>query len=148
MSIFNGLRACALALVFLTSAATAHAEQKAMLGSFEAHYIIIPTMSITPDIAASYGIVRAKDRSLLNISILDKNGTPQTASVASVATNLLSQGETLDFQEVTEGTAIYYLATFQHNDEEHYRFDVEVGLPNGQTRDFTFNQQVYWELAR
>ena len=38
------------------------------------HYSIVPTLVLSKNIANQYQIVRAKDRSILNIAIKDQNG--------------------------------------------------------------------------
>ena len=51
----------------------AHAEQKETLGEWDVHYMVVNTPFLTPEVAASYGIVRSKYNALVNISVLNKD---------------------------------------------------------------------------
>lgn len=116
-----------------------HAEQMEKLGGLDVHYVIVPTMFLTPKIAAQYNIVRGKDRSMINISVLDGE-QPVTAQVSGSFRNLLSQTTQLEFEEVVEDRAIYYLAPLRHDNEELLRFNVRI---NDHTLEF--QQKLYWD---
>ena len=60
-------------------------------------------------------------------------------------TNLLEQRAGLDFREIREGDAIYYLAEVRHTDRETLRFHVEITTPDGITRALKFQQQMFWD---
>lgn len=130
---------CALFIPHLTSA-----EQKVVNGEYEIHYIVLPTTFLRPAIAAQYDLPRGKNRALVNVSILEA-GVPVKANVAGRSRNLLEQQQTLDFREVDEGNAVYYLALITHADEENHRVELTVDLPNGQTQAISFLQKMYWD---
>jgi len=134
------LLACQLLLT-----APVQAEQKQVFGDYEVHYIILPTMSLNADIAAKYGLPRGRNRSLVNISVLNLLGKPISATVSGRSANLLGQSQTLDFSQVKEGDAIYYLALLRHANEEFHRVAIDVSLPNGTTAELRFQQQMFWE---
>ena len=46
--------------------------------------------------------------------------------MTGVARNLLGTTKTLDFKKVTEGEAIYYLATVPFTHKEVLRFDINI----------------------
>ena len=121
------------------------AEQKQRLGSFEVHYVVVPSTFFDEKIAERYGIVRGRDRALMNLSILDQQQQPTGVTLSGEVTNLLEQRNGLDFREISEGDAIYYLAEIRHTDRETLRFHVEITTPDGITRALKFQQQMFWE---
>ena len=139
----------AFVILFLVGAlllnTAARAEQKQSFGDYDVHYIIVPTMTLKPEIAENYGLLRARNRSLVNISILNALGQPTSAVVTGISTNLLGQDQTLVFSEVTEGEAIYYLALLRHANEEYHRVAIDIVLANGDLAELRFSQQMYWE---
>ncbi|MEZ5558486.1 MAG: DUF4426 domain-containing protein [Pseudomonadales bacterium] len=126
-------------------AGSASAEQKQRLGVWDVHYVVIPTLFLKPDIAASYDVVRGVDRAMMNISVLDSDGVPVHAALTGSMTNLLGQVQALSFREVTEGEAVYYLAEVKHTDRETLRFRVEIVPPDGTAQVLAFQQQMFWE---
>ena len=53
----------------------ARAEQKQMLGPYEAHYVVVQSTFFNEAVAEKYGIVRGRDRALMNLSFLDESLT-------------------------------------------------------------------------
>lgn len=148
-TLLQSVRAACLLLAFVLSLAlgmpAAQAEQKQIFGEYEVHYILLPTVSLNAKIADQYGITRAQDRALVNVSVLGGDGKAVLSKVSGVSTNLLGQPQTLRFDEVREGDAIYYLSLLRHADEEHHRVVLEVVLPDGNTAEVRFQQLMYWE---
>ncbi len=132
-----------LCLAMLLSGATARAEQLQRLGDWDVHYVVIRTSFLKPEIAARHGIVRGPDRALLNISVIGTDGKPVAATVSGRMRNLLEQDSPLDFQEVREGEAVYYLAPVKHTDREILRFYVDIRPPDGTVQHLEFQQQMY-----
>ena len=122
---------------------TAIAEQKQTLGNWDVHYMVVNTPFLTPEVAASYGIVRSKFNALVNISVLDKNtDKAQRANVTGVAKNLIGNSRALNFKKVEEGDAIYYLAVLPFRDQETFRFEIDV--QKGQDKQtLKFQQKMY-----
>jgi len=129
----------------LTDTPAAMAEQKQRLGDWDVHYILVQTSFLKPDIAARHGIVRGRDRALLNISVIGDDGLPVPARVAGTFRNLLEQTTVLEFQEVQEGTAVYYLAEVRHTDRETLRFVIDITPPDGVAQQLRFQQQMFWD---
>ena len=123
-------------------AGAANAEQFQQVGEYEVHYIVIPTLSLRAEIADRYGVTRSDAKALLNVSILRHGTQPTAAVLEGTATNLLGQIQSLQFQEVREGPAIYYLALVRHSDEEMFRFKVDLALPDGQTGRLEWAQSL------
>jgi len=134
-----------LAIAMLLAATGAVAEQMRRLGAWDVHYVLVPTTFLKPAVALSYGIVRAPDQALLNISVLDGTGRAATVAIDGTVTNLLGQQTPLDFAEVREGPAVYYLASIKHTDREVLRFDVNITPPDGTRQSLQFQQQVFLE---
>jgi len=129
--------------VILLLSTTAHAEQKQTLGEWDVHYMVVNTPFLTPEVAASYGIVRSKFNALVNISVLDsKTGEAQRVSVTGTARNLLGNSRPLTFKKVEEGEAIYYLAVVPFRDRETFRFELDVQRGNTQ-QTLKFQQKMY-----
>ena len=124
---------------------TGHAEQVHRFAGHEVHYIIIPTTFLESEIAAQYDVARARNRALINVSILDDNKEAVTGSVSGSSSNLLGQTQYFEFRQVREGDAIYYLAELLHSDQELHRVTLEVALDTGQKDQIKFNQKMYWE---
>ena len=137
------LRMCAL--LALVICGSAWAEQKFKFGEYEVHYVVLPTTFLNNEIADRYDLVRSKDRSLINISVLDGAAQPIPATISGSARNLLEQSQQLEFDEVREGDAIYYLALLRHGDEEFHRVAIDVTLPDGSSGEIRFQQQMFFE---
>lgn len=119
---------CLLFLLLATSSA-ARAETTEC-GDHTVHHIAVNSTFIQPDIARQYGIVRASRNAFLNISVLhrdaDGDTTPVTATLSGSRSNLMQQSNLIDFREVREGEAIYYIGEFQFSNAELLRFRVEL----------------------
>jgi hypothetical protein len=120
---------CQLVLTSLLLAPTAQAESQTF-GDYTVHYIAVNSTFISPEIAQQYGIERNRRGAFLNIAVLKNNAdgstTPVTAAVSGGKQNLLQQSGDIDFKEVREGEAIYYLGQFEFSNAELLRFKVSV----------------------
>ncbi|MGA0839595.1 MAG: DUF4426 domain-containing protein [Pseudomonadales bacterium] len=132
-----------LVLAPLALAPSACAEQFRRLGNWDVHYIVVRTSFLTPEIAARNGIVRGRDRAFLNISVLGPDGAPVAAEVSGTQRNLLEQVTILEFKEIREGEARYYLAQFQHTDRDTLRFAIDIVPPDGKPQRLAFQQQMF-----
>lgn len=115
------------------------------MGDMNVHYMAIGSTFFTPEIAKAYGITRSRYNGLINISVLDnsQDGTPaKTVSIIGKAKNNLGQVKRLDFQEVKEGKAIYYLAQVSYRNEETLHFDITIN-DGKQKQKLTFSQIFY-----
>ena len=105
-------------LIFIAFINSAFAENMQKLGDMNVHYIALGSTFLTPTIAKTYGIERSRYNGLVNISVLDANlkGNPaKTVLISGTARNNIGQEKTLDFKEVKEGNAIYYLAQLHYS---------------------------------
>ena len=92
---------------------------------YDIHYTTFSSLLIPPEVAAQHNISRSKNRIVTNISIL-KQGEPQRADITGHNANLLNQLYTMDFVEVKEATAIYYLANQLIDERDTLRFEIEI----------------------
>lgn len=133
-----------LLVVLWLAAGTALAERMVRFGAYEAHYSLVPTTMLKPAIATRYDLTRARDRALLNVSVLDGNDAPVRAKVSGVVRDLLGQTSDIAFREVAEGEAVYYLAEIRHGDQDVLRFAIDVETPDGMVHELAFQQKLYW----
>ena len=141
--------AWSLALLVCLTAALSHAQQMQRFGDYELHYIVIPTTTLQPSIAARYGIPRGKGKALCNLSVIDANGEGVPAVLEGSTQNLLGQRQDLSFREVVDGDAIYYLAVIRHANEEVHRININARVQsiNGvklASTDLKITQKLYW----
>jgi len=130
----------------LLFSATTNAEQYKSLGSFEVHYIALPSTFIQADTASKYKIKRSENNGLINISILDKkDGNKAVKSVLNgTGKNLIGQTHQLNFIEVKEGDAIYYLAEYPFTNEEIVNFTININA-NNESKTLKFQHKFYVE---
>ncbi len=132
-NIFKLLFISALSLASLNS----YAENSKEFGDYVIHYNAFRSDTISPDVAKQYGLTRASNRILINIAVLKKvlntTGKPTSSKVTGHASNLTGQLKNLEFKEITEGNAIYYLANTKISDGEFLKFDIKI-IPEGETR--------------
>ena len=137
------MRALMLLLALLSLAATADTLE---FDGRTLHYNLSPTTYLTPEVAASYQIKRSSTRNLITIAVLDgpeHNAPPLTATLSGEARNLLSQVQPLNFREVREGNAIYYIATIDFHSEELWRFAIDIRLADGTSTQLAFDKTLY-----
>lgn len=147
-SIKMNIRKSILILItLLCFSPSSFAENMKMLGDLEVHYIGLSTSILQPKIAKAYNIERSRYRGFINISVLDtaQHGKPAiSAGISGSATNLVGQRMQLEFEQITEGDAIYYLAIVKYPNDETYTFDITIN-DNGTEHKLTFKQKFYIE---
>ncbi|MFD1622221.1 DUF4426 domain-containing protein [Thalassotalea marina] len=134
-----------VASLVLGFSANLAAENMKKLGNMNVHYMAIGATFLTPEVAKAYGIERSKYNGLINISVLDntqKDTPAKTVTITGTARNLLGREKPLNFVEVKEGDAIYYLAQVQYRNEEMIRFDLTIDDGN-EKQNLKFQQTFY-----
>ena len=119
-------------------------------GPYRVHYSVFNSTQLAPEIASQYGLQRANDRALVNISVNRADGDAtrfgQPAEVSGAATNLTQQQQRLAFREIAEGRAHYYLAQVRHINEEMYNFRITITPEGSETPlELRFSQKLYTE---
>lgn len=136
-----------MAVFALFMAASANAESEDF-GEYTIHYIAVSTKFLTPDIAEQYNIVRGDRRAFLNIAVIRNNAdgstTPVPAAVMGTRGNLLQQSSEIEFDEIREGEAVYYIGQFEFSNAETLRFNVTVQPEmKGAEHEIEWTTQLY-----
>lgn len=126
-------------------------EQKQVFGDYEVHYMALNSNFLKPDVAEVYGIARSRALGYLSVSILKNNkqqrtGTAVTGDVKGQLRNLIGQSKNLEFKEIKESNAVYYISTFRFDDGDMYNLILNVTPDNqSKTFDVKFSQRFYQE---
>jgi len=116
-------------------------ERQETFGDVTVHYNTFNSTYLTPDVAKAAQLTRSKDQGVINVSVI-KAGTPVTADVSGTIKDLTSQSYTLNFKQVTEQGAIYYIAQYPVPQQEVRTFDIKV--QNGdKINTINFNQELF-----
>jgi hypothetical protein len=135
---------CLFAALLLSFSFSSFAEQSQHFNNLEVHYIALPSTFLKADIAKYYGIKRSKYTGFINISILDKDADSKAISAQIVGSgrNLMGQIENLDFKEIKEADAIYYIAVYPFTNEEVVDFTISIEAQNT-TNTLKFQHKFY-----
>lgn len=121
------------------------AASEADIGNHVVHFSAQSTDQLPPEVARAYGIVRSKNRAMLNLSIL-KEGTitAVTADITVRTVNLAGQLKNVTMRKIQEGDAIYYIGETGIANRETLIFNVSI-TPEGATEasDVSFTRQFY-----
>jgi hypothetical protein len=142
----NALLVALLLGAGLTLPARGSAETQ-QFGAYEVHYSVFVSSFLQPAVAESYGIVRARDRAVLNIAVRLRGRDGATRAVASTLDGTrgdLIYKEALRFREIREQDVVYYLADFPFIEGETHYFDIRV-RPEGETGELglKFSKTLY-----
>ncbi|MNB60932.1 hypothetical protein D3C87_1338640 [compost metagenome] len=138
-----------LALLLLTACLSASAmaadvikgERKETFGDVTVHYNTFNSTFLTPDIAKAAELIRSKNQGVINVSVI-KDGKPLVANVTGTVKDLTSQSVPLNFKQVTEQGAIYYIAQYPVPQQETRTFEIKV--QNGdKINTINFNQELF-----
>lgn len=141
-------RIALLLLLFCNAIPTlAQTDTSQVFGEYTVHYIAVNSSFINPEIAERYGIVRAPRNAFLNISVIKNTGgtgTPVAALLSGEKANFIGQNTNLDFIEINEGDAIYYIGQFEFSNAENLRFNLQIQPENnGPTYSLTWTSKLY-----
>ncbi len=135
------------ALLFSVFSGTAFAEHSKTFGDYIIHFNAFRSDTLTPEIARAYSLTRRNNRMVVNITVQKKTGnttTPVKANISGFASNLTGQIKNLEFKEILDGKAIYYLAQSQVSNRETLKFEIKA-TPSGEklVAQIKFKQQFY-----
>lgn len=107
-------------------------------GNYDVHFNALRTDALTPEIARSYGIQRATNRIMLNVTLLrrdaaDAPAKPVNATVQVDAHNLNGQVKNMEMRRISEGDAIYYIGEVSISGAEILVFNISV-TPEGDSQ--------------
>ncbi|WP_226414084.1 DUF4426 domain-containing protein [Shewanella glacialimarina] len=143
---FNKILPFALVISLMLLIAPAQAEQKQQVGNFDIHYMALNSTFITPAIAKTYGIERSRYNGIINIAVLDtsQEGNPAVAvEISGIANNLLDAKMDLNFKEIREGDAIYYIAQVPYRDDQEINFSIAIKHAKKLNTSLKFKQKFY-----
>lgn len=103
-------------------------ETSKTFGDYVVFYNAFPSTTLLPAVAADYKIERGDDIAFINISIRNHaNGgdIAQPVKISGTYTDLIRKLP-IEFREVREQNAIYYIAQVRYGNREVLRFDVQV----------------------
>lgn len=124
-----------LLTIFLLTTSLAQAENSSDFGDYVVHYNAFNTDMLSPKVAQEYGIKRSKNRGMLNVVVLHKvlgsPGQPVPATISGTMTNLTGSQSPLEFREIREPNAIYYIAEFGVTNEEILVFNIDAKVEGG-----------------
>ena len=158
ISVFPGTRSTFLPvlalLLGLAGSATAQDRQGTgasmqLFNGYEVHYVVFNSTFIQPEMAERYGIVRARNRAVLNIAVRERVGDedetePRRAIVRGTHSDLVHRTP-LEFREFVESDAIYYIAELRFagsNEERHFDLKIQPD-PDGPVYSLEFSHTLY-----
>ncbi len=131
-----------------SSLTLAQTESTKVFGDYDVHYSVLNSTFISPEVAKVYGIVRGKDRALINIAVrkrLDRGQTRAKKSMVSGSSSDLIHSAPLEFTEIVEQESIYYIAELRFNNKELRTFTINI-QPDANIAPYTlkFNKTLYF----
>ena len=116
-------------------------DRQEKFGDVTVHYNTFNSTFLTPDIAKAAELTRSKNQGVINVSVI-KDGKPLMAQVSGSVKDLTSQSVKLNFRQITEQGAIYYIAQFPVDQQEVRTFEIKV--QNGdKINTINFNQELF-----
>jgi hypothetical protein len=109
------------------------------------HFSAQLTEQLPPEVARAYGILRSKNRAMLNVAVLEADtGKPVTADITVKTVNLNGQLKNVVLRKIQEQEAIYYIGETSVANQETLIFDITV-TPEGSSEAATvrFKRQFY-----
>ena len=133
-------RAASIGFVLALMPFAAQSQYEQDFGNVIAHYSALSTERLLPAMAKSYGIVRSRDRGLVNVAIERKgaeNATiPVRATLNGRAVSVSGQTIDLKFRELAEGGTVSYISEFPVSAPDTYRFTILI-TPENATSPYT-----------
>ena len=140
--------ASSLAFLFLNSAPLV-ADELVLhqdFANYSVHYNVFNSTFIPAEIANLHKLKRSAYESLINVSVY-KNDQPNATvpvKLSGSVRNLMQQVKPLEFIEIKETNAVYYLAPIRVNGEEILHFDfVASPIDSDETLTVTFSKKVF-----
>lgn len=121
------------------------AASSADIGDHIVHFSAQSTDQLPPEVARAYGIVRSKNRAMLNVSILQEGTTTAvTADVEVRTVNLAGQLKNVTMRKIQEQDAIYYIGETGIANRETLVFNISI-TPEGsaEASELRFTREFY-----
>ncbi len=97
------------------------------------YFNAFPTDSLPSSMTKQYGLKRSKNYAMINISVMEKGAGVPTGTKSKVTgqlKNLMGQSREIEFREIKEGKAIYYIAQIGVQSKETVNFYIDI-MPDG-----------------
>jgi hypothetical protein len=116
---------------------------------FEVYYSVFNSTFVTPDVAKAYQLTRGKNIAMINVSVrknTDSGKNIEKNAVVSGTKSDFIHTIPLEFIEIQEKGAIYYLASFRFNHRETLNFTIDVQPDrNKPPINIKFSKAIYQE---
>ncbi|VUD67572.1 hypothetical protein TDB9533_03860 [Thalassocella blandensis] len=114
-----------------------------LIDGYVVRHVIFNSTFVLPEVAQQYGLKRSEYESLLNISV-NRQGEfgGEEVKLEGTYKNLMQQQKVLQFQQIKEKDAIYYLAPVRISGEEMLHFSLQIQTKD-KTFETSFSQKVY-----
>lgn len=115
------------------------------VGNHVVHFSAQLTNQLPLEVAREHNIVRSKNRTLINISVIKKStNRPVTADIKIKTVNLTGQRKNVRMRVLREQEAIYYIGETSVANQETLIFEIDV-RPQGveETSHVRFKSQFY-----
>ena len=115
------------------------------IGDHVVHFSAQSTDHLPPEVARAYGIVRSKNRAMLNVSVLNEGTHSAVNADITVRTvNLAGQLKNVTMRKIQEEDAIYYIGETGIANRETLIFNISI-TPEGATEasDVSFTREFY-----
>lgn len=144
-----------LSILFMPAASAGVEETTRETDTHIIHFNVFNSSFLTPEIAKQYNLKRSNYYAILNIAVHEKGTSDDTSADAlkdkpiqvllqGTATNIVQQQQQLEFIEIEEGRAIYYLSTFRISDDDFLTFDIKIRAnADSPGYDLSFKRRVY-----
>lgn len=133
------------ALLFLISGINVQADNSREYTNHIVYVNAFPTDSLPPQMTKQYGLKRSKNYAMVNVSVMEKGtGVPTgaQAEVTGVLKNLMGQSRKLEFREIKEGKAVYYIAQIGVQSKEIVNFLIDIKPVGGdETYEIKFHKK-------
>ena len=127
-----------LTFFFLLIGAVSQAENSKEYADHIVYYNAFPTDSLPSQMTKQYGLKRSKNYAMINISVMEKAAGVPTGVKSKVTgnlKNLMGQSRALEFREIKEGIAVYYIAQIGIQSKEIVNFNIDI-IPEGSNEKY------------
>ncbi|MFQ5547139.1 MAG: DUF4426 domain-containing protein [Woeseia sp.] len=121
------------------------AASDADIGDHVVHFSAQSTDHLPPEVARAYGIVRSKNRAMLNVSIIRKDtSTAAEADIRVRTVNLAGQLKNVTMRKIQEQEAIYYIGETGIANRETLVFNISIKLEgSSETSELRFTREFF-----
>ncbi len=129
MKPLNRIALIVIAFALLGLTANLYAANAKEYADHIIYYNAFPTDSLPSEMTKKYGLKRSKNYAMVNISVMKKSSgipTGVKAKVTGSLKNLMGQTRELEFREIKEANAVYYIAQIGVQNQEIVNFNIDI----------------------